>query len=191
MSNALLNKLKSPIKNETEVTLYSNLIRSSNNEANFLYKLLLTDTQVSKVRQASVNGSSTNVKFWKTRFSKTIQSGGILTELIAAIPQAMFLAGKEVLKAVLETTGKATEYYINKGINNLNTKFRSSKSSGIAIANNELKDIVKVIKSIENRGILLKGRTREITSQQGGFLNFPRLLVTTGLPLMKRVLTLL
>ena len=63
MSNALLNKLKSPIKNETEVTLYSNLIRSSNNEANFLYKLLLTDTQVSKVRQAFVNGSSTNVKF--------------------------------------------------------------------------------------------------------------------------------
>ena len=120
-----------------------------------------------------------------------IQSGGILTELIAAIPQAMFLAGKEVLKAVLETTGKATEYYINKGINNLNTKFRSSKSSGIAIANNELKDIVKVIKSIENRGILLKGRTREITSQQGGFLIFPRLLVTTSLPLMKRVLTLL
>ena len=55
MSNALLNKLKSPIKNETEVTLYSNLIRSSNNEANFLYKLLLTDTQVSKVRQAFVN----------------------------------------------------------------------------------------------------------------------------------------
>ena len=37
-----------------------------------------------------------------------IQSGGILTKLIAAIPQAMFLAGKEVLKAVLETTGKAT-----------------------------------------------------------------------------------
>ena len=63
MSNALLNKLKSPIKNETEVTLYSNLIQSSNNEANFLYKLLLTDTQVSKVRQAFVNGSSSNVKF--------------------------------------------------------------------------------------------------------------------------------
>ena len=119
--------------------------------------------------------------------------------MIAAIPQAMFLARKEVLKKSIwlapklapETAGKATEYYINKGINELNKKFRSSKISGIAITNNELKDIVKVIKSVENRGILLKGTTRKITSQQVGFLNFPRLLVTADLPLMKRVLTLL
>ena len=29
---------------------------------------------------------------------------------------------------------------------------------------------MKVIKSLENRGILLKGTTRKITSQKGGFL---------------------
>ena len=48
---------------------------------------------------------------------------------------------------------------------------------------------MKVIKSLENRGILLKGTTRKITSQEGGFLNFPRPLMTAGLPLMKSVLT--
>ena len=31
---------------------------------------------------------------------------------------------------------------------------------------------MKVIKSLENREILLKGITRKITSQQGEFLNF-------------------
>ena len=48
---------------------------------------------------------------------------------------------------------------------------------------------MEVIKSIENRGILLKGSTRKITSQEGGFLKIHRLLMTAGLPLMKSVLT--
>ena len=47
LSNLRLNKLKSGIKNETEVTLdlSSTLIGSSNDETNFPHKLLLTDTQ--------------------------------------------------------------------------------------------------------------------------------------------------
>ena len=47
-SNSKLNKLKSAIKNETEVTLNlsSNLIGSFNDETNFPHKLLLTNTQV-------------------------------------------------------------------------------------------------------------------------------------------------
>ena len=35
-----------------------------------------------------------------------IQSGGILPELIASIPQAMFLARKEVLKKVISLAPK-------------------------------------------------------------------------------------
>ena len=48
--NPQLSKLKSAIKNGTEVTLNlsSNLIGNSNDETNFLHKLLLTDIQVSK-----------------------------------------------------------------------------------------------------------------------------------------------
>ena len=46
-----------------------------------------------------------------------------------------------------------------------------------------------VIKSLENRGILLKGTNRKIASQERGFLNLLRPLVTAGLPLMKSVLT--
>ena len=48
---------------------------------------------------------------------------------------------------------------------------------------------MKVIKSLENRGILLKGTTRKITSQEGGFLNFLRPLITASLPVMRSVLT--
>ena len=60
--------------------------------------------------------------------------------------------------------------------------------AGITLTNNEIKDIMTVTKSLENRGTLLKETTRKITSQEG-FLNFLRPLMTAGLLLMKSVLT--
>ena len=47
---------------------------------------------------------------------------------------------------------------------------------------------MNVIKSLQSRGILLKGTTRKITSQEGGFLKFIRPLMTAVLPLMKSLL---
>ena len=79
LSNSQINKLKSAIKNGTELTLNfsSNLIGSCNDETNFPHKLLI-DTQVSKICKAFANGSSANMKFSKTYFSKTEQSGGFI-----------------------------------------------------------------------------------------------------------------
>ena len=80
LSNSQLNKLKSGIKNGTKVTLNSssNLIRNCNDETNFSHILLLTDTQVSKIRKAFANASSANIKFSKTKLSKIVQLGGFL-----------------------------------------------------------------------------------------------------------------
>ena len=50
------------------------------------------------------------------------------------------------------------------------------------------KNIIKVIRSLENRGILLKATTRKIISQEGGLLNFIGPLMKVGLPLPKHVL---
>ena len=57
LSNSKLNKLKSGIKNGTEVTLNfsSNLIGNASDEVNFPHKLLLTDTQVSRNSQSFFN----------------------------------------------------------------------------------------------------------------------------------------
>ena len=64
LPNSQLNKLKSAIKNETEVVLSlpSNMIGSSDDETNFPYKLLLTNRQVSNLRKAFANNSSTDIK---------------------------------------------------------------------------------------------------------------------------------
>ena len=42
---------------------------------------------------------------------------------------------------------------------------------------------MKIIKFLENRGILIKGTTRKVTRQEGRFL------MTAGLPLMTSLLT--
>ena len=67
LSNSRLNKLKSAIKNGTEVTLNlsSNSNGSFNDETNFLHKLLLTDTQILKIRKGFANSSSGYIKFQK------------------------------------------------------------------------------------------------------------------------------
>ena len=44
---------------------------------------------------------------------------------------------------------------------------------------------MKVIKSLENRGILIKETITKITSQERESLNFLRSLMAVGLPLMK------
>ena len=60
--------------------------------------------------------------------------------------------------------------------------------SGITLTNNEIKYIRKVIRCLENRGILLKGTTKKVTSQEGEFLNFLRSLMSFDFPLIKNVL---
>ena len=72
LSNSQLNKLKSRIKNGTEVTFFK--FCDSNDENNFPHKLLLTNTQVLKLREAFANNSSANKKLSKTQLHKIGQS---------------------------------------------------------------------------------------------------------------------
>ena len=51
------------------------MVFDSNDENNFLHKLLLTSTQVSKFRKAFANGSSANIKLSRTQLHKIGQSG--------------------------------------------------------------------------------------------------------------------
>ena len=59
LSDSQLNKLKSGIKNGTEVTLKisSNVVDDSNHENNFPHKLLLTNTKVLEPCKAFANNS--------------------------------------------------------------------------------------------------------------------------------------
>ena len=77
LSNSQLNKLKTAIKNETDVVIRISpiMIGDFNDKGNFPHELLLTNRQVSSIRKAFSNNSSPDIKFSKTQLSKMIQSG--------------------------------------------------------------------------------------------------------------------
>ena len=83
LSNSQLNKLKSEIKNLTDVVLRlsSNMTGNSNEETNFPDKLLLTNRQVANLRKAFANYTSIDIKLSKPQLSKMIQSEGFLNFL--------------------------------------------------------------------------------------------------------------
>ena len=70
LSKSELNKLKSAIKNETDVILrlLSNMIGNLDDETNFPHKLFLTNRQVANLRKAFAKHTSTDIKLSKTHY---------------------------------------------------------------------------------------------------------------------------
>ena len=135
-----------------------------------------------------MHGSSANIKFSKTQLSKIVQLG----EFVGNFIDTFFSPDKMTKKLLMEHTNYLKKRRLKTAIDSKNTlkvlKNASDKVFGTG-NNNEIKDFIRVIKSLENRGILLKGTTTKITRQEGRFLNFLRALMTAGLPLMKGALT--
>ena len=160
LSNSQLNKLKSAIKNETEVVirLSPNMIGDSNDETNFPHELLLTDRQVSSIRKASANNSSVDIKFSKTQLLKMIQSGRFLGKLLRPLLKTGLPLMKNVItplaKSVLIPLGltaaaSAADAGIHKKI------LGSSGHTTLIISNKEMEDFIKIVKSLEDSGLLL------------------------------------
>ena len=105
LSNSQLNKLKSAMKNETDMVLRlsSNMIGNSDDEANFPHKLLLTNRQVTNLRKAFANHTSTDIKFSKTQLSKMIQLGRFLGRLLGSLLKT----GLPLMKSVIQPLAKS------------------------------------------------------------------------------------
>ena len=107
LSDSQLNKLKSAIRNETNVTLRisSNMVGNSNDNTNFPHKLLLSDRQVANIRKAFANNLSTDVKFSKTQLLKMMQSGGFLGNLLSKLAGPLMKVAMPLAKNVLAPLG--------------------------------------------------------------------------------------
>ena len=84
LPNSQLNKLKSGIKTGTELTLKI-CSYVGGDENNFLHKLLLTNTQVSKLCKPFANNSLANIKLSKTQLHKIGRSRGFLGRLLGPL----------------------------------------------------------------------------------------------------------
>ena len=72
LSNSKLNKLKSSIKNETDVVLRisSNMDSNSNDNTNFPHALLLTNRQVANIRKALLKIHQLTLNCQKLNYQK-------------------------------------------------------------------------------------------------------------------------
>ena len=135
------------------------------NETNFAHKLLLTNTQGSNLRKPSANNSSTDIKLSKTQLSKMIQSGGFLGRLLGPLLKTGLPLIKNVIKPLakslllslgLTAAASAADAGIHKKI------LGSGDMTTLIISNDEIGDIIKIVKSLEYSGLLLKGVTKTV-----------------------------
>ena len=198
LSTSQLNKLKSAIKNENDVVirLSLNMIGDSNDKGNFPHELLLTNRQVSSIRKAFANNSSVDIKFSKAQLSKMIQSGGFLSKLLGPLLKTGLPLIKNVItplaKRVLIPLGLTAAEAAAAADEGIHKKILGSGShTTLIISNNEIEDLIKIVKSLEDSGLLLKGVTEsvqnEVNEQKGGFISM--LLGTLGASLLGNLLT--
>ena len=103
LSNSRLNKLKSAIKDETEVVLRLSSNMIGDNRINFPRKLLLTNRKVLNLRKAFANHSSTDIKLSKTQLSKMTESGGVFGRLLGPLLKTGLPLIKNVIKPLAKT----------------------------------------------------------------------------------------
>ena len=101
----------------------SNAVGDFNYKTNFPHKLLLTNTKASRLRKASANGSSANIKLSKTQLHKIRQSGGFLGRSLGPLLKTGLTLMKNILKPLAEsvliplaltTAASATDACIHK-----------------------------------------------------------------------------
>ena len=180
LSNSQLNKLKSAIKNETEVVLRlsSNII--DDKETHFLLKLLLTNRQVLNLRKAFANHSSTDIKLSKTQLSKMIQSVGFLGRLLDSLLKTGLPLIKNMIKPLaknvlipleLTTAASAADAGTHKKISGSGHQNTATQ----IVSDYEVEDIIKIAKSLQESGLLLKEVSETIQNepkeQKGAFLS--------------------
>ena len=192
LSNSQLDKLKSAIENKTEVVLRLSLNMVDDYETNLPHKLLLTNRQVVNLCKTFVNYLSTDIKLPKTQISKMIKSREFLGRLL----RPLLKTGLPLMKNVIKRLAKRV--FISLGLNaaasaadaRIHIKILRSRKTTLIISNDVIKDIIGIVRSLENFGLLLKGVSgtikNEAKEQKGGFLS--KLLGTLGLSFLGNIL---
>ena len=172
LSNSQLSKLKLAIKNETDIVLRLslNMIGNSDNNTNFPHELLLTNKKVANLRKVFAKNTSTDIKLSKTQLSKMIQSGKFLGRLLGPL----FRTGLSLMKSVIKPLAKsvlvplgltavasAADARIHKKI----LGSGHNNNTTLIISNDEMDDILKIVKSHEDSGVLLKGVNETIQNE--------------------------
>ena len=143
------------------------MIGNSNDKINFPHELLSTNRQVANFRKAFANYLSSDIKLSKAQLSKMIQLGGFLDRLLGPLLKAGLQLMKNINKPL------ATSVLIPLGLTavasaadaGIHKKILGSGNTTLLIPNDEMEDMIKIAKSLEGFGLLLKGVSETIQNE--------------------------
>ena len=157
LTNTQLNELKSAAENQTGTILRIN--KKNFEDEELPHELFLTTRQTTKIRNAFANNMSTDIKLSKAQISKIIQSGGSFGSWLAnlgktaltivAIPLARDNLPALVINLISIAMNKFERKISGKGT------VRAGKRFTLFILNEDM-NIIKIIKSLENLGVLIE-----------------------------------
>ena len=192
LTNVQLNKLKKAAKSNEGTTLRLGIKNFNKDERP--NELLLTTRQNTKLRNAINYNLTTDIKLSKAQIKKLIQSGGFLGKLLSKLAGPLMKVAMPLAKNVLAPLGLTAAMSAIDG--SIQKKIHCSGATKgaevkLIIEQEDMKDIMEIIKALENSGILLKGVSEAIKNEtkekRGGFLNM--LLGTVGASLLGNLLT--
>ena len=146
-------------------------------EKNFSHKLLLTNRHFVNLRQALKSYLSTDIKLSKTQITKMIQSGGFLGRLLGPLLKTGLPLIKHVIKPLakrvliplgLTATASSADAGIHKkilGSDKPPLESAAHNNTILIISNDEMKDIIRIGKYLEDSGLLLKGVSATIQNE--------------------------
>ena len=144
---------------------------------------------MANILKAFAKNTSIDIKLSKTQLSKMIQTGGFLGNLLGKLAGPLLKLAVPLAKNVLAPLGISAAMSAIDG--SIKKKMLGSGVTNLIISNDEMNDILKIVKSLENSGLLLKGVSEtiqhEAKEQRGGFLSM--LLGTLGGSLLGDILS--
>ena len=128
------------------------------------HELLLTTRQKTRLRNAFNNNMSTDLKFSKAQIPNVIQSGGYLGSSLIKLAGSLMKVAIPLVNNILAPLGiTAAASAIDSGIQK--KKIHGSGTTTLIISNEEMTDIKKIVQSLEDSNILLKGVTKAIKNE--------------------------
>ena len=189
LSDGQKDKLARALSNKSAIT-----IRLTKSDLTGSDDMMLTKTQLKRIKKAMSNGTGVDLKISKTQISHVVQEGGSLwSSLFSLGTKALPYATKAITKAVPALATGALQALGSLGIDKI---FGKGQTGGFLIPQNKIDQLIKykdlltkkqkeqIISAVHTGGQLVVKPTK---TQSGGFLG--TLLASIGVPLLLKALT--
>ena len=183
LSDGQKTNLARAMKTKSELTL-----RLKNNQLKGGDELMLTKTQVNKIKKAVSNKTGVDIKISKSQIRKSVKQGGSLFSSLALLgAKALPYAAKAASKALPALATGAVSALGSLGIDKI---FGKGQSGGFLIPQNKIDQLIQykdwltkkqkeqILAAVQSGGQVVINPT---VKQRGGFLG--SLLASIGIPL--------